>query len=139
MFYGQDLSENVTQLDIFNTTKQVIYSVPISQINVDQIVQITAEFEATNPYSFNVMLGSWIIMADTAISVGGTLLDPANAFNITPGNHHGVISKARNWKSTTTYANQYINLVAWAAASTASPGDNLIIEQQYGHLDVLVA
>lgn len=138
MFYAQDLSENVTQLDIYNVTKAVIYSVPVSQINPNDVLQITCEFEATNPYSYNVMIGSWIVLADSATATTGTLLDPANAYNITPGNHHGVITKARNWMSQSSYANKYVNVVGWAASVNSSPGQNLAIEQSYGHLDVLI-
>lgn len=138
MFYGQDLSENVTQLDIYNVTKQVIYSVPVDAINIDDVLQITSEFEATNPYTYNVMIGSWIVLADSPTATTGTLLDPANAYNITPGNHHGVITKARNWKASSSYTGKYVNVVGWAASVNATPGQMLTIEQSYGHLDVLI-
>jgi len=139
MFYGQDLSEKVTSLNIYSQVAQVIYSVPIAAISNNSILQITAAFEATNPYPYNVMIGSNVILADSPIACLGVLLDPANAFNITPGNHHGVVVKARNWQSAYNYTNKYVNLVAWAASSNAAANDKLIIEQSYGHLDVYIA
>lgn len=137
MFYVQDLSENITQLDIYNVTKQVIYSVPINQINMNDVVQITGSFEATNPYSYNVMIGSWIILGDSSKSTSGVLIDCANSFNITPNMHHGIVAKARNWQASSTYYNKYVNLVGWAASVDSLNGHSLKIEQQYGHLDVL--
>jgi hypothetical protein len=139
MQYYQDISENVTQLDIYTTAKKVIYSVAIPQINANQVLQMTAAFEATNPYTYNVMIGSAIFLSDSATSTAGIILDPGNAYNITPGNHHGVVVKARNWQAPFSYINKFVNVVAWAASVNASPGHMLTIEQQYGHLDVYIA
>jgi hypothetical protein len=138
MFYAQDLSENVTSLEIATQAHKVIYSIPIGQININDVLQITAEFEATNPFSYNVMIGSRILLCTSDIATTGVLVSPANAFNITPGNHHGVVTKARNWKSTLSYTNYHLNLVAWAGSVNALPGQMLQIEQAYGHLDVYI-
>jgi hypothetical protein len=138
MIYLQDTTENVTQLDIYTQAKAVIYSVYVPQINADDVVQITSTFEATNPYTYNAMIGSWIILADSATNTLGTLIDPANSFNITPNAHHGVVVKARQWKAPSSYTGKYINVVAWSGSVNALSGHKLTIEQGYGHLDVVI-
>jgi len=137
-FYGQNLTEMVTGLDIFNQTKASIFSVLVPKITAGNILQITSEFEATNPFSYNTMIACWIILTNSPTATLGTLIDPANDFNISPAMHHGVTVKARNWQAPSTFTNLYVNTVAWAGSSNANPGDTLIIEQGYGHLDVLI-
>lgn len=138
MFYVQDLSEHVAQLDIYNKTPAVIYSVPVAHIEKNDVVQLTTELEATNNHQYNVMIGCNVIIADTSSSIKGTLIDQSNAFNITPNMHHGVVSKARNWEASSTYDNKYVNVVCWSMSENSVNGDKLIIEKGYGHLDVLI-
>lgn len=137
-FYAQDLIEKTTTLNLYKAEKRVIYSVLIPALNSGDIVHITSTFEVTNPYTYNAMIGSQIILANAPNEVTGTMIDPANSFNVTPDGHHGVVNKARTWKSPSSYINKYINVVAWSASVNALPGHLLIVEQQYGHLDVFI-
>lgn len=139
MFYAQDLHEHVTALDVFNVKQEVVYSVPIANIKAGDVLRITSEMEATNNNQFNVMIGSSIVLADSPYVVKGTLIDAANAYNITPGMHHGIVTKARNWQAQSSYSNKYLNLVAWAASVNSILGQVLIIEQRYGHLDAYIS
>lgn len=138
MFYAQDVTEHVNVLNIYNSTPQVIYSVPIERIEKENVLQITSELEATNPYSYNVMIGCKIILGKTEQATEGVLIDSANAFNITPNMHHGVVTKIRNWKAQSTYINPCINLVCWSASVNSHPNDTLKIEKNYGHLDLYI-
>lgn len=138
MYYGQDLSEDVISLNIYTQTPQVIYSITVPTITENDILQITGQFEATNPYSYNAMISSTILLADTSTTTTGVLIDAATSFNITPNMHHGVVIKSRSWQAPQNYTNKCINFVAHSGADTASPGDLLIIEQMYGHLDVVI-
>lgn len=138
MFYAQDLHEHVTKLDVFNVKQEVVYSVPIASITAGDVLRISAEMEATNNNQFNVMIGSSIVLADSPYAVQGTLIDAANSYNITPDMHHGVVVKCRNWKSKFDYQFKFVNLVAWGAADYAVASTTLKIEQNYGHIDVLI-
>jgi hypothetical protein len=138
MFYAQDLNEHVTQLDIYNKTPAVIYSVPVAHIDKNDVIQITTELEATNNYQYNVMIGCNVILTDNSSSIKGTLIDQKNSFNITPNMHHGTVSKARNWKSLSSYDNKYVNVVCWSMSKNSLNSQSLKIEQGYGHLDLLV-
>lgn len=139
MFYGQDITEAVSTLDIYNQTQVVIYSVLVEHISQNDIVHLTSQFEATNPYAYNVMIGSLVILADNNTATTGVVLDTATSFNITQNMHHGVVIKTRNWQAPQDYDHKYVNVIGYAASDISSPGDLLIIEQNYGHLDVVIA
>lgn len=136
--YFQSLSEKNGSLPIYTTGKKVIYSVCIPEIKKDNVVSITTAFEATNNYSYNVMIGSCIQLCNSSDSVEGINIDVPNAFNISPAMHHGVINRARQFKATQDYYNQCVNVVAWASSLGAKLNDKLVIEKDYGHLDVFV-
>jgi hypothetical protein len=138
MFYVQDIHENVLNLDIYNKTPAVVYSVPVAHIDKNNVIQITTELEATNNYQYNAMIGCNIILADDSSSIKGTLIDQSNGFNITPDMHHGVISKSRHWEASSTYDNKYVNVVCWSMSENSLNGHSLKIEQGYGHLDLLI-
>lgn len=139
MQYFQTLIEQVSYLNICTVKKAIIYSVLIPFFQAGDIMIITTEFEATNHYQYNVMIGSAIILGDEEGSVEGDIIDPANAFNISPSMHHGVVTKARSYQTQKDVQNKYVNVVAWAASKNAKASHQLKIEQNYGHLDILIA
>jgi hypothetical protein len=139
MLYYQDLTEHVAYLDIYTQDKKVIYSIPLSNLNKNDVLMITGQFEVTNTYGYNTMIGSWLILGDSKLSTSGVLIDVANAFNVTPSNHHGVITKARSYKINQDLKTvKYLNLVAWSASENAYSGDTIKVEQKYGHLDLII-
>jgi hypothetical protein len=138
MFYIQDITENINDLNISTINKEVIFSVPIEKIDIDDVIQITSEFEVTNQYKYNVMIGSWIVLGNTPLAIAGILLCPSTAFNVTPDMHHGIVSKSRNYKFNSSYSGKYVNMVSWAASDNSSPKDILLIEKGHGHLDVVI-
>lgn len=139
MQYFQTLIEKIVSLNIYSTKKSVIYSIFVPFLQGGDVLTITSAFEATNPYNYNVMIGSCIILADAENSTEGDIVDIPNAFNISPDMHHGVVNKARIWKAQSGYENKYVNVVSWAAAENAKASHQLKIEQNYGHLDILIA
>lgn len=139
-FYYQDLTENNTSIPIINGTPtlKVVYSVFIPNIYVGDILKITSAFEVTNNYAYNAMIGSYIILGTSATATTGTILDPANAWNVTPAMHHGVVVKARQWQATADYTDAYINVIGYGSSVNALGGDAFVLEQGYGHLDVVI-
>jgi hypothetical protein len=137
LFY-ESLKELVTTLNIQTNQQVVIYSVNIPILNANDVLTITSTFECTNNYKYNAQIGSYIVLATLPNSINGTRIDPANAWNITPGMHHGVVVKARSYKVYTQMFNSYINVVGYSSADAAKPGQTLTVEQGYGHLDVVV-
>lgn len=138
MFYGQDINEHIECLQINPVVEQVLYSVKVPEIKQGDVLQVTSEFEITNDFTYNVMIGAKIILADSSKNTNGALIDQANGFNVTPNMHHGVVSKSRTWKAESTYNDKYVNVVIWSLSVNAFSNDKLKIEKGYGHLDVLI-
>lgn len=141
MQYYQCLQEKVTTLQITSNVaiKKVIYSIPIQDLPKNALLHITGAFEVTNPYKPPVMIGSNIVLSAKADNPEGDLIDIACATNVTKDIHHGVVVKARQFLTTKAYPGiWYLNLVGWAMSYGFNPGDALIVEQHYGHLDVVI-
>lgn len=138
MLFYESLTELSHNISIYSIEKKVIYSVYIQEIKSDDILSITSEFEVTNNHSYNAMIGSSVILTDCYQCVEGITLDLPNAYNVSPSMHHGVIIKARQFKSKNEYHDKFINVIAWSAADKSKNGDYLIIEKNYGHLDVFI-
>lgn len=136
IIYDQCVTEQVNYLDIANPTKHIIYSIPI-KVKKDDILQVTSQFEVTNSYNYNVMISSAIIILPTDQSRFPANITCPVAFNVTPNMHHGIVIKARQWKSLCDFEGS-LQLTAYAASDNAKSGDHLIVEKGYGHLDVVI-
>lgn len=88
--------------------KYVLFSIPISVINKDDVLQITSEFEVTNDTLINLMIASAIELCDSETSTSGIIVDQNNGFNINPMQHYGVTTKARAYKSYSYYDNKFL-------------------------------
>lgn len=131
----ESIKELVAQLDIYKQTKVAVYSLQLPSLSIGNILSVTAQFEATNPYSYNVMLGRYLYLCDATHNVN--IVMPATT-NITPNMHHLTVNIARNYKLTSNFVNPTLSLMAYSAASLASAGAQLKVEQGYGHLDALI-
>ncbi len=146
MKYYQETTEAVEELDINTPTPVVIYSVFIPSMKVGDILNITSEFEVTNASvsqaggdGYRVTVGSSMIIADSAVATTGTIIDQDKSYIVTTDMHHSVIVKALNYRVDTVMTDKYINVVAYAddPDDDSSPGEFLVVEQNYGHLDVV--
>lgn len=146
MKYFQNVVEAVTSLDVNTSAPAVIYSVFIPSMKVGDILNITSEFEVSNESvsqqggdGYRITIGSSMIIADSAIATTGTIIDQEKAYIVTKDMHHTVVVKALNYRADSILTDKYINIVAYADApdSDSSPGEYLVVEQNYGHLDVV--
>lgn len=115
-----------------------IFSVPLPDpILAGDLLQVKAEFEATNPASeANVGLWCYLVLGGNA-SPSGVMLTRSNGENVTPAGHHAQRTKAVDWQaefdnSTLTH----VTLIAYAASSWSTRPASLAVEQHYGHLTV---
>lgn len=139
-FYEQ-LQESVSTIAITQNNqyiRTVLYSLKIDKLRAGDFMIISAEYEVTNNHGVNVMIASKIILSDSPTSSEGILVDQANGFNVTAGNHHGLITKSRSYRVKEDMQDVYLNLVAWSASTAVKPGALLKIEQRYGHLDAII-
>lgn len=119
-----------------NATKRVIYSIPLPDLAVGDLVQAWATFEVTNPYQFNVMVGRSLLIGATADAITGTEISEPATRNITPGNHHDHIQDFGSYRAPIALTGKFLNLIAYAGSSQAVAGDEAVVEQDYGRLFV---
>lgn len=136
MLYATTDAELIQWLSIYSQSPKVIYSVPIDTEQGD-ILQITSQFQVTNSHKYNVEVGSYIVYGGSSIDITGILLTKPTAPNVTPDMHHYKGVLARQWQMEYSFSG-FINLVVYAAADSAKPGDMLEVNQGYGHLDVAI-
>lgn len=132
-----DFSEKRTTLPV-NSTKHVIYSVALPDLKAGDLIDVRATFEITNPYSFNVMVGRQLILGDGHLSVTGSEISEAATRNITPGMHHDHIQDFGTYLVPSDMTGKHITVVAWSGSSAANSTHNVILEQDYGRLEVKV-
>lgn len=136
-FYGTGNSgELVTELPITNT-KYVVLSIAIpAPLKVGDVLWCMADFQVTNDETYNALCGSQLIAADTATGTAGTEISEATGTNVTPDNHHMAFSRT-GMLVVATPARRFVNLVVYAGASNAQPGDVMTVDADYGRLNVM--
>lgn len=118
--------------------KRVLFSQRVV-VRPDDVVLALAEFQVTNQIDKNVLVASQLVLADRPDGVTGQPITPANGQNVTPDMHHGQQTKVGSVAADIERAGvRYVNLVVWAAMSTAQPGDRIRIDQGYGRLTVML-
>lgn len=140
IFYKEDTFEHTKLLPVSPWTlhPEVIYSVHVEEASKGDILSITTSFEVTNDLPYNVMISSAIVLTNSEVEVKGVALDRPSAWNVTPDMHHGVVNRCRQFKLPEDISNKYVNVIAGAASDAAKPNDVLTVEQQYGHLDLVI-
>lgn len=134
-------SELITKLPLTSGKiyqKKVIFSQKIDHLSEDDIIEVLAEFEATNNLGYNVMIASGIIITNNPENVTGIEICENNGFNITPSMHHATTNKVGTYKCTKNYYDAYINVIVYAASTKAKENDVLEINKDYGRLSVLI-
>lgn len=119
------------------SSKRVVYSQKVT-LRDGQVLLAVAEFQVTNDLDLNVFVGSTILLASSPSSIAGREITAANGQNVTPAVHHGQQTKNGTYQAAASDVGvRYVNVVAWAAASNASTGDQIIVDRGYGRLSVL--
>ena len=134
-------SELISQLPITNKEKyikKVIFSQKIEDLSEGDVIEVLAEFEATNDLGYNVMLASGVVLCETAEQVRGIEICENNGFNITPSMHHATTNKVGTFRCTKNISKGYINVIVYAASTKAKENDMLEINKDYGRLSVLI-
>lgn len=133
--YYSTTTELVSQLNVYTGAQVTVYEISLGSVAVDKIINVTAQFEVTNQYSYNSMLGRYLWL--TSDQANFYINKPATC-NTTPNMHHQTVNLARNIKITQNLTNVKIQLRAYAASYSAQSGHYNTVEQGYGHLDCIV-
>jgi len=137
----QDSGSFSEQVVILPTTQtvtagSVVYTVFVGDVGPGDTFLVQSEFEVTNDLGYNIMIGSYIVLADGPTATTGTDITEPNAFNVTPDMHHGVPVKVGSLAVTESLSNQYVNVVAYSRASRATATSSIRVEPDYGRLIV---
>lgn len=137
-FNTGSFSEQVTSLPVTSdgSAKRVVFSQQVS-VRAGDVILVLAKFEITNPYQYNIMGARYTLLCNSAGATNGTEITEAASMNVTPAIHHDIHVDV----GTMTVANggtKYINVIAWAAASSPGANDALVVEQDYGRLSGVI-
>lgn len=132
-------SELVAQLPLVPaSTRMVVFSLPLPDLAVGDVVQAFGSFGATNPELYNVMVGKYLVIASSAGATTGIEVSEASTRNITPDMHHDAVQSYGSYKVTSALINRFLNYIAYTAANPAQAGDYVAVEPDYGRLFVNV-
>lgn len=137
---GRSTPELITTLPLGAANWYVVFSLGPFTVTTDDLIVAMAEFEVTtNEDTYNVGVWSQIILgtssSDTTPVSNGELTDN-NGRNITLDMNHDTHAKCGMIRSPVNSSQLYVNFRAYAnsTSGTANPS----VEQDYGHMDVLV-
>jgi len=142
----------------FQEAYTVIFSIPVAGLAERDVLQVSAEMEATNDCSYDVGFGTWLVIGTDASSTvpnaarGESYMSYPSGYNITNGNyqipgaadrsfgHHGSVTRStvfvvpRGMSGT-----RYVNFVAYAQTDKLDcrKGNGLTVEKGAGHLSVI--
>lgn len=114
---------------------RIVYSVPL-ELTGDETLIVSGQFEVTNKNPFNVGIGRGISISDSPDTRGTFVVARGAMENVTPDIHHLVGNPSAICKPGMV-GQRWLHLALWAVASRASAGDLVIVEQGYGHLQVV--
>lgn len=136
-FTTGDNSESVTSIPLGTTqVRTVIFTYQLPDLQVGDWLHVVCDMQATNPYSYNALFSTQLILADSPTATVGTEITEASGTNITPDMHHMQVCRSGSLPvvSTTVAARRYVNFVGGAASTKALAGHRLTIDQDYGRL-----
>lgn len=136
-----DNTENVTSIPIVQNLEKsdyrVIYLLEATDLSSEDVLLLKSQFEVTNPYSYEVNFGYFLLRADSPTEVyeGEKITRPVSA-SVPEVLHHymGVLVGVDN----NVTGSVYYNVVGYCRSSLANAGDLLTVEQNYGDLTALV-
>lgn len=134
-----DSTENAQWINITDGNTwafYVAYSVPITA-KAGDIISVTFESEITNPQTYLIQTGRFIVLGDTATDTAQSksILRAAGE-NVTPQMHHQIVDGSCAHTFTEDF-DGFVNAVVYCISSAAGPGAQALLEQGYGRLDVL--
>lgn len=121
---------------------RVIYTTLVPNIQTGDVLDIDGSFEATSALGFNVMLGSYLVLATDPAHVLGApdsvdLSDPRTENFHRDREHHIDRIVVAKWQSGSDLGDRYVNLVGYAGSSSANGTQSLTVEPSYGRVNVI--
>jgi hypothetical protein len=102
-----------------NAERRVIYSVGPLDIPQGSIVDIRFQAQLTNDCGSNVGVGRTVVRTNLRTNVNGVYVTPPAIENITPGEHHAVLTQSTIERATEDIDDAFYNVVMYAISSAA--------------------
>jgi hypothetical protein len=116
-----------------------IYRLKLADLKKDDILSISTEFETTQDNGYVVQIGSYVVLSDYENCQTGLFIIKHNGFNINHEIHHGVPVHFRQYLIKEDMPGiHYLCTMLYPASKLAKSNDYLKIEQDSGHLDVMI-
>ena len=123
-----------------DSTHKVGHSVGPITASAGDVLDIRWQFEATNHKTWPIGVGRYVCIGgpvSTVNDIGGDRVIPAVMDNVTPDEHHKVVTGSDLIVLDEDITDQYVKLVVYGA-TTSHLTDTLSFEQGYGFLTVEV-
>lgn len=135
---GRSSPEQYTSLPMNGVARAILSVGPIPVTTRDLLVAM-GEFEVSSEdETFNIGVWSRLIVGSSNVDITPIAeMTESNGRNVTPNMHHDTHAKVAMLRAPiNSGVGIYVNLIANAASSSGT--GPLVVEQDYGHLDVLV-
>lgn len=116
---------------------QLVYQEILTDVKVGDMLVAHADWECTTPYSYNLMVCSYISATETIdYLLNPILISEKNGRNIDLNIHHEQTARIGTLIADKDYSQLYVNFVVYSASTASSSGHKLQVEQGYGRLCV---
>ena len=116
---------------------QLVYQETITDVKAGDMLVVHADWECTTPYSYNLMVVTYISATETQdYLLNPVLVCEKNGRNIDLNIHHEQTTRIGTLIADKDYSELHINFVAYTASTAALSGHKLQVEQGYGRLCV---
>ncbi|WP_336071470.1 hypothetical protein [Nitratireductor rhodophyticola] len=133
---GRTNAEIISSLPLDNVGRVVMTVGPIPDLTTDDMILCVSGAEFSNEdAAYNIRVESALFLASSAGGITGGKVAEFNGRNISLNMHHDTHEKIGMLRSTIN-GTGYVNFVSRAASSSAT--EPIVVEPDYGHLDVLV-
>ena len=139
-FILKDEKVKVKELKVYKNYCKfyVIHSVGPISLHQGDMIDFRYQLSLTNDEMFPIGVGYYVTLTDSSSSTAGTKLIQAVMTNITPQQHHLVVSQNGFFEAKSEYKNVYVNVVVYAVSCNATSQTSLPIHEGYGNLSVKI-
>jgi hypothetical protein len=132
----KDEHERLEFVNVNDRSDQVLYSIGPLDLMSGAIVDIRFQAEVTNDLGHNVGVGRYVVRTNSSLATTGVRVIKGVMSNVTPGEHHQVLTHTGAEEIQEDLSGVYYNVVIYARSSS---GDGVLkVEKEHGELVIEV-
>lgn len=146
---GENTIEKFSALQMAGATGNLFHRLAwlrVGEVKRGDLIDASGNFQVSSQHAYNVMIGSTVRLHEgpgTTRSTSfsdwpGQEVSEAQAQNIDNQIHHMPILRHDRVIADRDYADAYMTLIAYCAASQMQTGDTVIVDQDYARLTVII-